>query len=241
MKDAERQRRPGLALQCLLEGEATLVMIKAALADLPGGGRVGRGADRAALSAGSLEKANAPKDVPAYFTEQLFFPYVEGTAYVRRAVKKGGWAGVDRLWKSPPALERRDPASGPSDASRRREPSVRRRDVAARQGDRSLRGHARRVGPSLPPAPRRSPRAEADRAAAGVARRPHRFFAGRADASPTSGGSAWTRPGRRSASSRLSRSRGKTNARARPRVERREAGSDLVLGERNAVRANLGR
>jgi hypothetical protein len=54
------------------------------------------------LSAGSLEKANVPKDVPAYFTEQLFFPYIEGTAYVRRAVKAGGWAEMDRIWRSPP-------------------------------------------------------------------------------------------------------------------------------------------
>jgi hypothetical protein len=91
-----------LALQCLLEGEATLVMIRAALADLPGAGESVEDEIAPLLSAGTLEKASLPKDVPAYFTEQLFFPYVEGTAYVRRAEKEGGWAEVDRLWKNPP-------------------------------------------------------------------------------------------------------------------------------------------
>ena len=91
-----------LALQCLLEGEATLVMIKAALADLPGADESVEEQIAPLLTAGSLEKSNAPRDVPAYFTEQLFFPYAEGTDYVRRTVKKGGWAAVDRLWSSPP-------------------------------------------------------------------------------------------------------------------------------------------
>jgi hypothetical protein len=92
-----------LALQSLLEGEATLVMVRAALADLPGADDSLEEELAPLLSAGTLEKENTPKDVPAYFTEQLFFPYVEGTAYVRRAVKKSGWPGVDRLWKNPPA------------------------------------------------------------------------------------------------------------------------------------------
>ncbi len=91
-----------LALQCLLEGEATLVMVRAALADLPAAAASVEDEIAPLLSAGTLEKGNIPKGVPAYFTEQLFFPYVEGTAYVRRAEKEGGWAAVDRLWRSPP-------------------------------------------------------------------------------------------------------------------------------------------
>ena len=91
-----------LALQCLLEGEATLVMIKAALADLPGADESVEEQIAPLLTAGSLEKSAAPRDVPAYFTEQLFFPYAEGTDYVRKAVKKGGWVSIDRLWTSPP-------------------------------------------------------------------------------------------------------------------------------------------
>jgi len=91
-----------LALQCMLEGEATLVMIRAALADLPSTDASLEEEIAPLLSAGKLEAASAPKDVPAYFTEQLFFPYIDGTAYVRRAVKAGGWAEIDRIWRNPP-------------------------------------------------------------------------------------------------------------------------------------------
>ncbi|MEP6800322.1 MAG: hypothetical protein ABJC07_00185 [Acidobacteriota bacterium] len=93
-----------LALESLLEGEATLVMVRVALAELPGGQSSEVEESLAPLlSAGALESANMPKDLPDYFAQQLFFPYVEGTAYVRRIVKANGWNGVDRLWKNPPA------------------------------------------------------------------------------------------------------------------------------------------
>ncbi|HSD72315.1 MAG TPA: hypothetical protein VLE54_05965 [Thermoanaerobaculia bacterium] len=91
-----------LALQCLLEGEATLVMVRVALKDLPGADAAAEEALAPLLSAGALEQANAPKDLPPYFVKQLFFPYVEGSAYVRRAVARGGWKEVDRLWSDPP-------------------------------------------------------------------------------------------------------------------------------------------
>jgi hypothetical protein len=91
-----------LALQCLLEGEATLVMVRVALRDLPGADSAAEEALAPLLSAGALEQANTPKDLPPFFVKQLFFPYVEGTAYVRRAVARGGWKEVDRLWTDPP-------------------------------------------------------------------------------------------------------------------------------------------
>ncbi len=93
-----------LALESLLEGEATLVMVRVALSELPGGQSTEVEESLAPLlSAGALESANMPKDLPDYFAQQLFFPYVEGTAYVRRVFKANGWAGIDRLWKNPPA------------------------------------------------------------------------------------------------------------------------------------------
>ena len=91
------------ALQSLLEGEATLVMIRTAIQAIPGADESAEEAMIPLLSAGTLERANVPKSVPDYFVDQLFFPYVEGTQFVRAAVKKGGWAEVDRLWKFPPA------------------------------------------------------------------------------------------------------------------------------------------
>lgn len=91
------------ALQCLLEGEATFVMIRVALKDIPGADERAEEELAPLLTAGGLERANVPKDVPAYFVDQLFFPYVEGTAFVRAAFKRGGWSDVDRLWRDPPA------------------------------------------------------------------------------------------------------------------------------------------
>ena len=117
-----------LALQCLLEGEATVVMVRVALCDLPGADEAVEETLAPLLSAGALEKANAPKNLPEYFVEQLFFPYVEGTAYVRRAIARGGWKEVDRLWTDPPVStseilhEERRPAPAtdllPAEASR---------------------------------------------------------------------------------------------------------------------------
>jgi hypothetical protein len=86
------------ALQCLLEGEATLVMIKVALQAIPGADESAEEQIGPLLAAGALERANVPRGVPDYFVDQLFFPYVEGTDFVRAALKKGGWADVDRLW-----------------------------------------------------------------------------------------------------------------------------------------------
>ncbi|HWZ84957.1 MAG TPA: hypothetical protein VN032_02070 [Thermoanaerobaculia bacterium] len=92
----------GFALQCLLEGEATFVMIRVALKDIPGADAQAEEELGPLLTSGGLERANVPKDIPAYFVDQLFFPYSEGTEFVRAAIKKGGWPEVDRLWRDPP-------------------------------------------------------------------------------------------------------------------------------------------
>jgi hypothetical protein len=102
MKQLKDDSDRALALQCLLEGEATLVMIRVALQQIPGAGEQAEDQMGPLLSAGAFERANVPKEVPDYFVDQLFFPYVDGMAYVRAAVKRGGWAEVDKLWKNPP-------------------------------------------------------------------------------------------------------------------------------------------
>ena len=91
-----------LALQCLLEGEATLVMIRVALQEIPGATEAVEDEMAPLLTAGALERGAVTSNVPDFFVDQLFFPYAEGTAFVRTAVKKGGWAEMDRLWKNPP-------------------------------------------------------------------------------------------------------------------------------------------
>jgi hypothetical protein len=91
-----------LALQCLLEGEATLVMIRVALREIPGASEEVEDQMAPLLTVGALERGSVSADVPEFFVDQLFFPYAEGTAFVRAAVKKGGWAEIDRLWRNPP-------------------------------------------------------------------------------------------------------------------------------------------
>jgi hypothetical protein len=90
------------ALQCLLEGEATIVMVRVALQSMPGADEAIEDQLAPLLTAGALEKSNVPSDVPDFFADQLFFPYTDGTEFVRAALKKGGWAEVDRLWRNPP-------------------------------------------------------------------------------------------------------------------------------------------
>jgi hypothetical protein len=102
MKSLKDDGDRGLALQSLLEGEATVVMVRVVISDLPGEVEELEESLEPLLSAGALEKANVPKDLPSYFVDQLFFPYVDGTAYVRREFKKGGWKEIDKLWKDPP-------------------------------------------------------------------------------------------------------------------------------------------
>lgn len=102
MRDLKENGDRGLALQSLLEGEATLVMVRVALAGLPGADEDTEEMLGPLLSAGALERSGVPKDLPDYFVDQLFFPYADGTAYVRRIVKSQGWTGMDRLWKNPP-------------------------------------------------------------------------------------------------------------------------------------------
>ncbi len=102
MKDLKENGDKALALESLLEGEATLVMVRVVLAGVPGADESAEEMLGPLLSAGALERSGVPKDIPDYFVDQLFFPYTEGTAFVRRVVKKSGWSGVDRLWKNPP-------------------------------------------------------------------------------------------------------------------------------------------
>src|SRR4029077_10984727 len=70
LKELKDNGDRGLALECLLEGEATLVMVRVILADLPEAGEQVEESLEPLLSPGALEKANIPKDLPDYFVEQ---------------------------------------------------------------------------------------------------------------------------------------------------------------------------
>lgn len=93
----------GLALEALLEGEATEVMIESAVKDLPVGSESIESMLAPFLTSSLADLDPDAAKVPAFFAEQLFFPYSEGTAYVRAKKKSGGWKAIDALWNAPPA------------------------------------------------------------------------------------------------------------------------------------------
>src|SRR5450759_2465293 len=74
MKDLKENGDRGLALQSLLEGEATLVMVRVALTGLPGADESAEEMLEPLLSAGALERSGVPRDLPDFFVDQLFFP-----------------------------------------------------------------------------------------------------------------------------------------------------------------------
>lgn len=93
-----------MALQAMLEGEATVVMMQAVLSRLPPDlrDRLSTGsllASMAQMAAGGLEGADG---VPEFFVKELLFPYTSGTEWVEKKRAGGGWAALDAAWKHPP-------------------------------------------------------------------------------------------------------------------------------------------
>ena len=83
-----------LALLCVLEGDATLVMQKFLLARLPGGDSLG--GDALALPTPPVDGA------PDVVRDQLVRPYTLGLEFARRLQEGEGWPALQRAWSSPP-------------------------------------------------------------------------------------------------------------------------------------------
>ncbi len=91
--DADAQ----LAALALIEGDATLLMQRWALAN------VGLGEQLAALGDPELRRAaDALEAVPHHLQRQLLFPYTEGLDWVCDRWLEGGWAAVDAAYADPP-------------------------------------------------------------------------------------------------------------------------------------------
>ncbi len=93
-----------MALQAMLEGEATVVMMQAVLSRLPVELRDRLSTESlltsmAQMAAGGLEGAEG---VPEFFVKELLFPYTSGTEWVEKKRADGGWAALDAAWKRPP-------------------------------------------------------------------------------------------------------------------------------------------
>ena len=146
-----------LALQAVLEGEATLLMTEALVESVPGDAREALGSDPIQQILDGLDSPAAvegAEGVPDFFVKELVFPYAAGTAWVRQKTEGRGLGRRRRRLPEPPVDDERDPPA--RDRSRRREsasppptgPTPGR--VPGRRLDDLVR-HARRVGPRDPP------------------------------------------------------------------------------------------
>ena len=95
-----------LALESMLEGEATVVMAEVLLERIPAESRALLGRDVLGEMVSNLALAsNAAVDgadgVPDFFVRELLFPYTAGTAWIRK--KRGtGWSGIEEAYHHPP-------------------------------------------------------------------------------------------------------------------------------------------
>lgn len=128
-----------LALQALLEGEATLLMTEALMESLPAEGRAALGPDPTQQVLDSLEGPAAvegAEGVPDFFVKELVFPYSAGTAWVRQKRKQGGWAAVDAAYRDLPSTTSEILRPGAVPATRKRL-SASERPTASREQRRS--------------------------------------------------------------------------------------------------------
>ena len=107
MKGLKESTDALMALQCVLEGEATVVMTEALMSRLPEEARGLFGPDGlskmvAGLAAGDTN-IEGSEGVPDYFVKELVFPYVSGTAWIEKKRASGGWGAVDAVYGNLPA------------------------------------------------------------------------------------------------------------------------------------------
>jgi hypothetical protein len=95
-----------LALQAVLEGEATLLMTEALMVTVPGDAREALGSDPIQQVLDGLDSTAAvegAEGVPDFFVKELVFPYAAGTAWVRQKRRDGGWAAIDAVYRNLPS------------------------------------------------------------------------------------------------------------------------------------------
>ncbi len=95
----EDEDDPALALRAVTEGDATIASI-AYLA-----GRMDDSVAQAVVAQiPEMYRAFAAdtRDVPSAIAETFLFQYTDGARFVARAYHRGGWSGVDELYRRPP-------------------------------------------------------------------------------------------------------------------------------------------
>lgn len=90
------------AIHALAEGDATSAMLDHVLA-VRGLRAIDVSEEVISLEArGAIELSMQAVDVPSILKRSVISPYVDGLLFVNWARRKGGWAGVDAIWREPP-------------------------------------------------------------------------------------------------------------------------------------------
>ncbi len=104
-KDDDRS----LALDALIEGEATLAMFGAGMDDWNGDDIIRLPAERMEFTFNLLAPfmpvmgaGKALRDAPPIISESMIFPYFRGMVFCAKLVNAGGWSAIDDVYKNPP-------------------------------------------------------------------------------------------------------------------------------------------
>jgi hypothetical protein len=87
------------AMKCLIEGDATILMMDFLADKAPMLKKMLRGKDMGGMG---MPVDPEMKNVPPILLEPLIYPYMGGASLVQAAIKKGGWKAVDALYKDLP-------------------------------------------------------------------------------------------------------------------------------------------
>ncbi len=104
-KDDDRS----LALDALIEGEATLAMFGVGMDDWKGEDIVRLPAERMELTFNLLAPfmpvmggGKTLRDAPPIISESMIFPYFKGMVFCAKLTNEGGWAAIDDVYRNPP-------------------------------------------------------------------------------------------------------------------------------------------
>ena len=98
-----------LALDALIEGEATLAMFGAGMDDWDGDEITKMPADSLEFTFNLIAPflpfmggGKTLRGAPAIISESMIFPYFKGMVFCLKRTNEGGWAAIDEMYRSPP-------------------------------------------------------------------------------------------------------------------------------------------
>ena len=104
-KDDDRS----LALDALIEGEATLAMFGVGMDDWKGNDIIRLPAERVEFTFNLLAPfmpvmgaGKTLRDAPPIISESMIFPYFKGMIFCAKLTNEGGWAAIDEVYRNPP-------------------------------------------------------------------------------------------------------------------------------------------